>query len=116
MQEEEKVKELSELLQRKQWLRAAKLASELGRPQEEIRDYHEKALWQMAAVNRNGPGTKTLASELGLGKQETTEILTRLLKINEKARELDPCYDHLSTQYLDFSQWMVHLERRWERL
>jgi hypothetical protein len=116
LEQEQKIKELTELLKRKNWLRASRLASELGRPKEEVRLYQEAALWQLSAVNRNGAGTKRLASDLGINKEELIKLLERLSRENGRAKELEPCYDPVSEAYLDFNQWLEVLQKRWERL
>lgn len=116
MEQEQKIEELTDLIKKKNWLRASRVASDLGRPEEEVRLYQEKALWQLAAVNRNGTGTKRLASDLGVKKEELISVLKRLSKENERARELEPCYYPMSESYLDFNQWVDALQKRWERL
>ena len=48
----------------------ASLAVAQGMPVGEIEDLRAKALWEMAAVYRNAPGTKWLAQGYGISKEE----------------------------------------------
>ena len=50
--------------------RAAFLAASLDVREEEIQELRLKAVWQMSAVHRNAPGTKRLARDYGVGKEE----------------------------------------------
>ena len=100
-------------------MRASLLAGSLGLTEEEVRELRVKAIEQMAAVNRNAPGTKSLAMKYGLSKKEVKEILEAYTKAkrsdgNDKA--LEPTYDHVSRRYLPFEEWMEQLLRNWEKL
>ena len=103
-------------IERGHFSRAASLAVAQGLPETEIGDLRAKALWQMAAVYRNGPGTKSLAQGYGVSKDEVRDLLGRLAK--EKARAgdtkpLEPCYDLSARAHLSFAEWLQQLMKRW---
>ena len=93
------------------FVRAALLAASLGVPEEEIQDLRLKALWQMSAEYRNATGTKRLAQEYGLSKNELREFLEKYAeeKRNEgNDKPLEPCYDMSTGKHLSFEEWMDH--------
>lgn len=95
------------------------MAESIGLDDEVIRDYRHKVLWQMAAVNRNMPGTKKLAVAYGLSKADLKNLLESLLKTHNSEhdkRDLEPCYDQYTADYLTFEQWMAQLFKRWDKL
>jgi hypothetical protein len=119
MNETQIKEDLSELVQKKAYRRAANLASMLGKPQDEIIRLQEKALWQMSAVYRNGSGTKRIAMDYGLSRQKVKELLMRMADESGKgneARELEPSYDHGTATYISFKEWLELFDKRWERL
>ncbi len=99
--------------------RAASPAASLDLSEEEVRDLRLKALWRMSAVYRNALGTKTLAQEYGVGKEEVREFLEK--SAEEKRREgdskpLGPCYDLSTGRYLSFEEWMDNFLKNWDKL
>jgi len=99
--------------------RAVSLAVLQGLPETEIDDLRAKALWQMAAIYRNGPGTKSLAQGYGISKDELRDLLERVAR--EKAhlgdtKPLEPCYDLSERTHLSFQEWLEQLIKRWEKL
>jgi hypothetical protein len=111
--------ELRVEIEREQFVRAATLAASCGISEEEIQDLRLKALWQMSAVYRNAPGTKSLAQQYGLSKQELRELLEKYAeeKRNEgNSKPLGPCYDISTGVYLSFEEWMEHFLKNWDRL
>ncbi len=108
--------ELPKLIEKGLYVRAAKRASDLARPQDEVSELRAKALWQMAAFNRNFPGTRRLATDFGLGKKELKDLFLGRAGENEGARELEPCYDQASSRYLLFKEWVDLLDKSWEKL
>jgi hypothetical protein len=100
-------------------VRAAQVAGSIGLPPEEIQDIRTKALWDMAAVNRNAPGTKRLAQEYGLSKEGLKGLLESYAE--ERRREgdykpLEPCYDISTGAYLIFEEWLNAFLRKYEKL
>jgi hypothetical protein len=82
----------------------------------EIEDLRAKALWQMAAVYRNSPGTKSLAQGYGISKDELRDLLERLAKEKSLAgdtKPLEPCYDLSARAHLSFEEWLEQLMKRW---
>ena len=108
--------ELEREIERGYFSRAASLAVAQGLAETEIEDLRAKALWQMAAVYRNAPGTKSLAQGYGVSKDEVRDLLGRLAK--EKARAgdtkpLEPCYDLSARAHLSFEEWLHKFIKIW---
>jgi len=111
--------ELEREIERGHFSRAASLAVMQGLPETEIEDLRAKALWQMAAVYRNGPGTKSLAQGYGISKDELRDLLERLAREKAHAgdtKPLEPCYDLSARTHLSFEEWLEQLIKRWEKL
>ena len=111
--------ELRAELDRGHFARAAFLTTSLGLPEEEAHDFQLKALWQMSAVYRNAPGTKRLAKNYGLSKNEVSEFLQKhATEKRNKGDEkpLEPCYDHNTTRYLSFEEWLDRLSKNWDKI
>jgi len=99
--------------------KAAFLAASLGLPEQELQDLRVKALWQMAAVYRNAPGTRSLAQKYGLSSQEVRDLLTRHAEEKRNAgdtKALEPCYDLNTGNHLSFEEWMYHFLKRWDKV
>jgi len=111
--------ELEREIERGHFSRAVSLAVMQGLPETEIEDLRTKALWQMAAVYRNSPGTKLLAQEYGYSKGELRDLLERLAEQAASAgdaKSLEPCYDLSTGTHLSFEEWMGHFLKRWDKL
>jgi len=111
--------ELSTEIERRNFSRAAFLAASLDLPEQELQDLQVKALWQMAAMNRNAPGTKSLAQQYGLSSQEVRDILEQHAVEKRNAgdtKPLEPCYDLNTGNHLSFEEWMYHFLKRWDKL
>jgi hypothetical protein len=67
-------------MDRKNFVRAAAIATSLGLPAYELRQIQGEALWEMA-VNRNAPGTKRLAQQYGISRRTLQQILERRASI-----------------------------------
>ena len=99
--------------------RAVLVALELNLKLEEVTEIKFKALWQMAAVNRNAVGTKKTAHGFGISKEELKVFLGK--KAHEQRQEgnerlLTPRYDHQSGKYLDFEGWIENLFKFWSKI
>ncbi len=111
--------ELRAEIERSHFARAALLAASLGVDEQELRELRLKALWQMSAVFRNGPGTKRLAQEYGFSKKDVEETLPQYA---EKMREegnlkpLEPCYDYKTDKHLTFEKWLDQFLKGWDKL
>ena len=91
----------------------------MGLPREEVQDIRVKALWEMAAVNRNAPGTKRLAQEYGLSKKELKEFLENYAEIRRREgdlKPLEPCYDISTGAYLAFEEWMDSFLKKYDKV
>ena len=93
-------------IERKNFVRAAHLGSSLGFGEDKLRDIRSKALWQMAAVNRNSLGTKILANQYGYSKAKVKHILEHYLVHKGNKRALKSRYDPRTGKYLSFKEWM----------
>jgi len=100
--------------------RAALLAASLGLPKEEIKDLQQKAVWQMAAQNRNAAGTKTLAQEYEFAKDELGAFLesrAQTMSSNGDDKILRACYDYSAAgKHLDFAAWLDNLFKNWNKV
>lgn len=99
--------------------RAVLVALDLDLKPDEVTEIKFKALWQMAAVNRNALGAKKLAQDFGISKEELKGFLEK--KAAEQRQEgnerlLTPRYDHQSGKYLTFEEWMENLFKLWSKL
>jgi hypothetical protein len=106
-------------IEEEQFQRAATLAASCGASEEEIQDLRLKALWQMAAVYRNAHGTKILAQQYGVSKQELMEFLKKYAEDNRNegnSKALEPCYDIGTGKYLSFEEWMERFLKTWDKL
>jgi len=116
--EKQAEQKLNTLIERGLFVQAEELARALGL-EAQAAQLRQKAICQMAAVNRNIPGTKKLAEAYGLGKAQVQEILQQYLRsatTKEKGRHLEACYDQSSGDYLSFDQWMAQLFKRWDKI
>jgi predicted DsbA family dithiol-disulfide isomerase len=111
--------ELREAIDRGHFVRAAHMAESAGLPQEEVNDIRAKALWEIAAVNRNALGTKRLAQEYGLSKEELKEFLEEQAEKRRSQgdfKPLEPCYDISTGTYMTFEEWMYSLFKRYDKV
>ena len=112
-------KELREEIERGHFVRAAQVAESIGLPKEGEKDARTKALWEMAAVNRNACGTKMLAQEYGLSKNELKNLLEKYSEIRKRegdVKPLEPCYDISTGAYLAFEQWMDSFLKKYDKV
>ncbi|MBA7617580.1 hypothetical protein ES703_24895 [subsurface metagenome] len=106
-------------MDRGHYARAALLAMSLGLSEEEIQDLRFKALWQMSAIYRNAPGTKTLAQQYGFSKEELLKFLkqhTEEKRNDGDDKPLEPCYDHKMGKHLTFEEWIDQFFKGWDKL
>lgn len=100
-------------------MRAAQVAESIGLPKEGEKDARTKALWEMAAVYRNACGTKMLAQEYGLSKNELKNLLENEAEIKKRegdVKPLEPCYDISTGVYLTFEQWMDSFLKKYDKV
>ncbi|MBW1677779.1 MAG: hypothetical protein JRF30_10760 [Deltaproteobacteria bacterium] len=110
---------LSEEIAKGNFVRAAQLSASLDMPKEELHQIRRKALWRMSAINRNAPGTKKLAEQYWLSKEEVKGFLETLAKEQRKQGNeegLESRYDLGTGRYLTFEEWLVVLIKDWKRL
>ncbi len=105
-------------IERNHYARAAKVAESMNLPEHEIKALRLDALWQIAVVSRNAPGTSILGQEYGLTKDEVAQYLKEKAK-GERDRgahkALEPCYDQKTGKYLSFEQWLEQLLMQWDK-
>ena len=99
--------------------RAVLVALDLDLKPEEVTEIKFKALWQMAVFNRNAVGTKKIAYDFGISKEELKVFLEK--KADEQRQEgnerpLTPRYDPQSGKYLDFEEWIENLFKFWSKI
>ncbi len=118
MEMQTKNEELKSLVERGLFVRGEELARELGL-EEEARELRRRAIWQMAAANRNMPGTKKLAEAYSVSKSELKTIFQEFMespRSEQEKRDLAPCYDQYSGNYLSFDEWVEQLFKRWDKI
>ena len=95
------------------------MAESIDVAKEEDQDARAKALWEMAAVNRNAPGTKMFAQEYGLSKGELKGLLEQYAETRRREgdrKPLEPCFDISTGAYLSFEQWMVAFLKKYDKV
>ncbi|RLB31277.1 MAG: hypothetical protein DRG87_02855 [Deltaproteobacteria bacterium] len=100
-------------------MRTAQVAKSVDVGKEEDQDARAKALWEMAAVNRNAPGTKMLAQEYGLSKSELKGLLEQYAETRRHEgdlKPLEPCFDIRTGAYLSFEQWVVAFLKKYDKV
>lgn len=100
-------------------MRAAQVAESMGLPREEVQDIRTRALWEMAAVNRNAPGTKRLAQEYGFSKKDLKELLEGYAENRRRegdSKPLEPCYDISTGAYMTFEEWVGSFMKKYDKL
>ena len=111
--------ELKTEINRGNFTRAAFLAKSQGLSEKEVVRLRYKALWLMAAVHRNAPGTKKLAREYGLSKNELKEFLENTAEKRRKDGQnhiFGMCYSSTMGCCLIFDEWMNHFFEKFERI
>ncbi len=101
-------KDLQFEIERRNFVRATRIARSLGMSEEKIRDLQLQALWQMA-LNRNAAGVKILAQEYGVSKRELEKYLENRAiqeRINVKTKGLSACFDVTTGKYINFKEWL----------
>jgi hypothetical protein len=119
MNEKVSGEELRAQVDRGDFVRAAHMAESLGADKEELQQIRLSALWQMSALYRNAPGTKRLAEQYGLSKNEVRQVLEAHAEEQKKAgneRPLRPRYDLSTGRYLSFEEWLDHFTKSWDKL
>ncbi len=107
------------MVEQGQFLRAAYTALSQEPSEEKEAELNEKALWEMAALCRNVHGTKKIARDFDISKQEAARTLKKIAgeemdRGNKKP--LEPCYDLQTGEYLSFDQWLDNLLKKWDRI
>ncbi|MFO7740325.1 MAG: hypothetical protein R6V46_17740 [Desulfatiglandaceae bacterium] len=119
MNQDTKKDELQTEIKRGNFSRAVLLAESTGLPEAEIRELRMNALWRISAVFRNAPGTRRLAHQYGFSKKDVSEFLkNRMEEMRNRGddRVLEPCYDHTTTRYLSFEEWLEGFLKNWDKL
>ena len=102
---------------RKNFVRAAQIATLLGLSVDKIRDLQLEAIWQMAAINRNASGFKHLTREYGIKKDDLKKYLKDRAneeKGNVSFKALSTCFDITTRRYFDFKEWLEFYTGKWK--
>ncbi|MEW6665714.1 MAG: hypothetical protein AB1512_10910 [Thermodesulfobacteriota bacterium] len=78
-----------------------------------------RALGQISAVYRNAHGTRQLAQQYGISREQARQILLEFadeMKNKGNLKPLEPCYDYRTGRYLSFEEWIGHYLKTWENL
>jgi len=117
MDQRSKNEKLKSEIKRNNFTRAAYIAASLDLSEDKLRDIQFDALWQMAALNRNALGTKTLAQKYGVSKQELKKYLqerAKQLRENGHTKALAARYDMITGKYLTFEEWVKFYTEIWK--
>lgn len=109
--------DLTSEIERKNFVRAAWIAETLGISKDSIKELQHEALWEMAALNRNAAGTKFLAQEYGVQKQELKtyfEARTKQERENGNLKVLSSRFDIATGKYLTFEEWLEYYTKKWK--
>jgi DNA-directed RNA polymerase sigma subunit (sigma70/sigma32) len=106
-------------IERGLFVRAVLLAEHMGLPEGEIKVLRHKALGKMSAIHRNPQGTRHIARQYGLSREEVRKILEEFadeMKNGGNNKPLEPCYDYSTGKYLSFEKWMDHYLKIWDKI
>jgi hypothetical protein len=101
------------------YVRAANLAATRNVSKRELLELRKRALWQMGAVCRNAPGTKTLAQQYWLSKEELRELLETMAEEHRRKGSKESTrkrYNLVTGKYLSFEEWLDLLVKDWKKL
>ncbi len=104
-------------IERKNFVRAVRIAVSLGMSKDTTRVLQLRALWQMAALNRNSVGVKILAQEYGVPERELKKYLQNRAnqeRENGNAKVLSTCFDMATGKYYTFEEWLEFYAEKWK--
>lgn len=100
--------ELQAEVARKNFVRAAEIAAARNVSAAELRNLRIEALWQLA-MDRNAPGMNRLALSYDISMEEIRQLFQercRHLSESKQLKDLGPCYDGITGQYLTLEAWV----------
>jgi hypothetical protein len=110
---------LREEVEKGNFIRAACVAASGNVSKRELLELRKRALWQMGAVYRNTPGTKKLAQQYWLSKEELRELLETMAEEHRRkgSKEASKKRYNLATgAYLSFKEWLDLLVKSWKQV
>lgn len=106
--EENNFKELEEAKEKRNFVRAAKIAKDLGKSQEEIRQLQFQAIKQFIVEYRNPQGAISLIEEYRLGQEELHHFLEEIRReLKEKGIIERKQFDIQTMDYLTLERWIT---------
>ncbi|MGQ9645186.1 MAG: hypothetical protein ACUVWO_01440 [Thermodesulfobacteriota bacterium] len=100
-------REFEEAFQDKNYIRAERIARELGKATDEIQTLREKALKQLILEFRNPQGVVELIKAYRLTREDIDHLLQRIREEAEEKKILDQKqYDIKTMRYLTLAEWI----------
>ncbi len=105
--EEKNFKELEEAKEKRNFVRAAKIAEDLGMSPEEVKKLQLQAIKQFIVEYRNPQGAITLLKEYQLNREELNHFLQEILReLKERGDNERRQFDIQTMDYLTLEKWI----------
>ena len=103
----EALRDFEEAIQDNNYVRAERIAKELGKPAGEIKELQENAIKQLILEFRNPQGAVALMEDYLFTKEEIDHLLRSLLQEAAEKKILDKRqYDIKTMRYLTLREWV----------
>ncbi len=105
--EERKVRELEEAIEKRNYVRAVKIAEDLGRSRDEIKQFQVQAIKQFIIEYRNPQGAMNLIKEYQINQEELQHLLQEVhQELKEKGYSDKRQFDIQRMDYLTLERWI----------
>lgn len=105
--EEKNFKELEEAKEKRNFVRAAKIAEELGKPKEEVKQLQLQAIKQFIIEYRNPQGAMSLVKEYRLNQEEFLHFLEEIRQELKERGDIERRqFDIQTMDYLTLESWI----------
>ena len=113
MEIERSLSEFEEAIQKRNYVRAVKIAESIGKPSGEIRKLQQETLKQFIVDYRNPRGAIALAEEYLFNGEEVDQLLKGILQEAEEKKIQDKSqYDIKTNRYLTLPEWIREYFKR----
>lgn len=113
--EEKNFKGLEEAREKRNFVRAAKIAEELGKSQEEIKQLRFQAIKQFIMEYRNPQGAMSLIKEYQLNQEELIHLLEEVRReLKERGFLERRQFDIQAMDYLTFERWIAQYIKKFQ--
>ncbi len=105
--EEKKSRELEEAIEKRNYVRAAKIAEDLGKSREEIKQFQIRAIKQFIIEYRNPQGAMDLIKTYQFKQEELRQLLQEVhQELKEKGYSDKRQFDIQTMDYLTLERWI----------